>query len=90
MGFLFTYDEPQVFATEATIAGNPELDVNQDTTYTADARPATEVIENTDRPTQAKWWVIGHYRAAGSSAASRACCSRARRSTGCSRLRPSR
>ena len=64
MGFLFTYDEPQVFATEATIAGNPELDVNQDTTYTADARPATEVIENTDRPTQAKWWVIGHYRAA--------------------------
>jgi subtilisin family serine protease len=64
MGFLFTYDEPQVFATEATIAGNPQLEVNQDTTYTADARPATEVIENTDKPTQAKWWVIGHYRAA--------------------------
>ena len=64
MGFLFTYDAPQVYATEATIAGDPQLEVNQDTTYTADARPATEVIENTDKPTQAKWWVIGTYRAA--------------------------
>ncbi|HKE50220.1 MAG TPA: S8 family serine peptidase [Actinomycetes bacterium] len=64
MGFLFTYDEPQVFATEATIAGDPEIEVNQDTTYVADARPATEVAVQTQQPTEAKWWVIGTYRAA--------------------------
>jgi subtilisin family serine protease len=64
MGMLFTYDEPQVFALEAAIAGDPELEVTQDTTYTADARPATEVIARTDRPTEPKWWVIGTYRAA--------------------------
>ena len=54
MGFLFTYDEPQVYATEAAMAGDPELEVTQDTTYIADARPATEMIANTDRPTEAK------------------------------------
>lgn len=64
MGMLFTYDEPQVYALEAAVAGDPELEVTQDTTYVADARQATEVIADTARPTEAKWWVIGTYRAA--------------------------
>ena len=63
MGMLFTYDEPQVFALEAAIAGDPEIEVQSDTTYVADARPATQVIAETDRPTNALWWVIGTYRA---------------------------
>jgi subtilisin family serine protease len=64
MGMLFTYDEPQVYATEAAIAGNPELDVNQDTETTVDARQATEVLPQTEKPTAAQWWVIGTYRSA--------------------------
>lgn len=63
MGFLFTYDDAHVYATEASIAGSPQLEVNQDTSYTADARPATEVIAKTDKPTKPMWWVIGTYRA---------------------------
>jgi subtilisin family serine protease len=51
MGYLFTYDEPQVYALETSIAGDPELEVDHDATYVADARPATEVVANTDRPT---------------------------------------
>jgi subtilisin family serine protease len=64
MGMIFTYDEPQVFATEVAIAGDPELDVNEDTTYVVDARPATEMTPITDRPTEPRWWVVGSYRAA--------------------------
>ncbi|MCI0686407.1 MAG: hypothetical protein L0Y54_04095, partial [Sporichthyaceae bacterium] len=64
MGMLFTYDEPQVFALEAAIAGDPEIEVNQDTTYVADAQPATEVVANTAQPTEPKHWVIGTYRGA--------------------------
>ncbi len=64
MGMIFTYDEPQVFATEVAIAGDPELEVNEDTTYVVDARPATEMTPITDRPTEPRWWVVGSYRAA--------------------------
>ncbi len=64
MGMIFTYDEPHVFATEVVVAGDPEIEVNQDTTFVADARTATEIIAKTDKPTEPRFWVIGPYRAA--------------------------
>jgi subtilisin family serine protease len=63
MGMLFTYDQPQVYALEAAVAGDPEVDVTEDMTLTADAREATEVVADTDRPTEVKSTVIGTYRA---------------------------
>ena len=41
---LFTYDDAGIYATEAAVAGNPDLDVEADTSYTVDARPATELV----------------------------------------------
>jgi subtilisin family serine protease len=64
MGMIFTYDEPHVFATELAIAGDPEIEIDQDTTYVVDARPATEIVPVTDEPTEARFWVSGTYRAA--------------------------
>lgn len=43
MGFIFTYDEPHVFALETAIAGDPQFEVTKDTSIIVDARPATEV-----------------------------------------------
>jgi hypothetical protein len=43
MGFLFTYDEPQVYALETGIAGDPQFEVSGDTSITVDATQATEV-----------------------------------------------
>jgi subtilisin family serine protease len=63
MGMLFTYDDAGVYATEAAMAGNPDLDVESDTTYVADARPATELIANTPQATSPQSMVLGTYRA---------------------------
>ncbi|HEY6417284.1 MAG TPA: S8 family serine peptidase [Acidimicrobiales bacterium] len=62
MGFIFTYDEPQIFAEEVAIAGDPQFEVTGDTTVMADARPATEVIADTNRPTEPQQIVLGNYR----------------------------
>jgi hypothetical protein len=63
MGMLFTYDAPHVFATDAAVVGDPELDVTEDTTIMLDAREATEVVVGTDRPTEWRSFLIGTYRA---------------------------
>jgi subtilisin family serine protease len=63
MGFLFTYDEPHVFALETGIAGDPQFQVTGDTTVVADARPATEVIADTTRKTEPNVISITNYRA---------------------------
>jgi hypothetical protein len=63
MGFLFSYDEPQVFALETSIAGDPQFEVTGDTSIVADARPATEVIADTDRKTEPNIISITNYRA---------------------------
>jgi subtilisin family serine protease len=65
MGLLFTYDGAGIYATEAAVAGNPDLDVESDTTYVADARPATELIANTPQATSPQSMVLGTYRAGG-------------------------
>ena len=62
MGNVFTYDAPHVFAIEDAVVGDPEVEVTQDTTVDADARKATEVIADTDRPTKPIAWVTGTYR----------------------------
>ena len=58
-----TYDNAGIYATEATIAGDPQLDVTSDTSYTADATGATEVQPRTQRNAVPLNWVIGTYRA---------------------------
>ena len=63
MGFLFTYDEPQVFALETSIAGDPQFQVTGDTSIVADARPATEVIADTARETEPNVISITNFRA---------------------------
>ena len=63
MGMLFTYDEPHVFAKEVIVAGDPQVEVDRDLTFVADARPATEIVAKTDKPTEPRWWIIGTYRA---------------------------
>jgi subtilisin family serine protease len=63
MGLLFTYDQPQVYAEEAALVGDPELEVTEDTTVELDARDATEVVADTERPTAPVSTVIGTYRA---------------------------
>ncbi len=65
MGILFTYDDAGIYATEAAVAGDPELDVEADTSYTVDARPATELIANTPQATAPQSIVLGTYRAGG-------------------------
>ena len=62
MGFIFTYDQPHVFALETAIAGDPQFEVTGDTTIVADARPATEVIPDTHRKTEPQQIIIGQYR----------------------------
>ena len=66
MGFLFTYDQPQVYAEELTQAGDPDVDVTEDTSLVVDARGAPEVVADTDRPTEVKSAVVGYYRAGAS------------------------
>jgi subtilisin family serine protease len=63
MGMLFTYDAPQVFALEVAVAGDPELEVTEDATMVLDARTATEVLAEGDRPTETRSILIGTYRA---------------------------
>jgi subtilisin family serine protease len=63
MGFLATYDEPQVFALEESQVGDPQVDVGQDMNMVLDARLATEVIAHTAQPTEVKHTVFGYYRA---------------------------
>jgi subtilisin family serine protease len=63
MGFLFTYDEPQVYALETSIAGDPQFEVTGDTSIVADARPATEVIADTPRKTEPNVISITNFRA---------------------------
>ena len=63
MGFIFTYDEPHVFALETGIAGDPQFEVTGDTTVVADARPATEVIADTTRKTEPNVISLTNYRA---------------------------
>jgi subtilisin family serine protease len=64
MGFLFTYDEPQVFALETGIAGDPQFEVTHDMSLTVDARPATEVQAVTpERPTEPNVISLTNYRA---------------------------
>jgi subtilisin family serine protease len=62
MGFIFTYDEPHVFATEVTMAGDPQFEVTGDTTVIADARPASEVVADTGRKTEPQQIVLGNFR----------------------------
>jgi subtilisin family serine protease len=62
MGFIFTYDEPHVFAEEVAIAGDPQFEVTGDTSVLADARPATEVIANTHRETEPQQIVVANHR----------------------------
>ena len=63
MGFLFTYDEPQVFALETSIAGDPQFEVTGNTSIVADARPATEVIADTPKKTEPNVISITNFRA---------------------------
>jgi subtilisin family serine protease len=63
IGMIFSYDQPQVYALEAAIAGDPEVEVTADTSIVADARDATEVAADTERPTEVKSAAIGFYRA---------------------------
>jgi subtilisin family serine protease len=63
MGTLFTYDQPQVYATDVAVAGDPQVEVTGDTTVTIDARDATEVTTETAKPTEPGVITVANYRA---------------------------
>jgi hypothetical protein len=63
MGFVFTYDDASVYATEVSIAGDPQVEVTGDTTVRIDATRATRVIGDTDRPSEADILAPSVYRA---------------------------
>jgi subtilisin family serine protease len=63
MGRIFTYDEPEVYAEEVAIVGDPELEVTADASIVLDARTATELIVDTERPIETRSGAIGTYRA---------------------------
>jgi hypothetical protein len=64
MGFIFTYDEPQVFAEEVTMVGDPEVQITGDTTLTLDGTGAGEVVADTPRDTEPRSTSVSYFRAA--------------------------
>ncbi len=63
MGYIFTMDEPNSYALEATVVGKPQLVVDADTTVNLDARGAEEIVAETAKPRAPSTVQLGYYRA---------------------------
>jgi subtilisin family serine protease len=66
MGMLFSSDAAGLFAIDAAVAGDPELEITADSSLIVDASEATEVVVNAADPLEWKHFVIGTYRAGAS------------------------
>jgi subtilisin family serine protease len=62
MGYLFTYDEPQVFAVEAAAVSEPEVEVSGDTSVTLDGRDAVPLKVETERPSESGITTLSYMR----------------------------
>lgn len=62
MGMLFSSDDSGLFALDAAVVGNPELQIAGDMTLTLDARQAPQVAVTADKPTEWEHFLIGTYR----------------------------
>lgn len=65
MNYIFTYDEPHVYATEAAVVGDPEFEVTGDSTVSFDARDANEITHETQEPSEQRGYTLAYYRAMG-------------------------
>jgi subtilisin family serine protease len=63
LGYLFTYDEPGVFALDGAAVHRPEVAVNADTTVVLDGRQAKEIVPKTKDPTEPATITLDYYRA---------------------------
>ena len=62
MGYIFTMDEPNLYALAVTVVGDPQLQVSHDMTVTLDARPAQKVVINTPKPSAPYDIQVGYFR----------------------------
>ncbi|HYJ68079.1 MAG TPA: S8 family serine peptidase [Nocardioidaceae bacterium] len=62
MGYLFTYDEPHVFAFEAAAVNEPEVEVAADTEVTLDAQDAIKLDVQTVRPSESTITTLSYFR----------------------------
>lgn len=62
MGYIFTMDEPNLYALAVSVVGQPQLQVTGDMTVTLDTRPAQKVVLNTPKPSAPSDIQVGYYR----------------------------
>ena len=65
MGYIFTMDEPNLYATESTMVGKPELTVTGDVTVPLSAVGAKEITTKTAKPTEPLILQLAYYRKVG-------------------------
>jgi subtilisin family serine protease len=65
MGYIFTMDEPNLFALGVSMVGKPQLVVDRDVTVTLDATKATRIQLNTAKPSAPSTFQLGYHRALG-------------------------
>ncbi|MBM7786822.1 S8 family serine peptidase [Tenggerimyces flavus] len=65
MGYLFTMDEPNLYATESTMVGKPELTVTADATVPLSAVGANEITTKTAKPSEPLILQLAYYRKVG-------------------------
>jgi len=61
-GYLFTYDEPSVYALDGAAVHAPEVTVGGDTTVLLDGRRATEIVPKTPDATEPSTITLDYYR----------------------------
>jgi subtilisin family serine protease len=62
LGYLFTYDEPHVFALEGAAVSQPEVEVSGDAEVTLDARDAVRLRVETEQPTEPTVTTLSYFR----------------------------
>ena len=62
LGYIFTYDDPQVYATEAAATFKPEVNITKSTTVTLDARDSVPIQIDTKDPVEATTVTLAYYR----------------------------
>jgi subtilisin family serine protease len=65
MGYIFRMDEPNLFALDVAVVGNPQLKVTGDATVTLDARPAKKIDIRTQKPSAPLDIQVGYHRKIG-------------------------
>jgi subtilisin family serine protease len=62
MGYIFTMDEPNLFALAATVVGEPQLRVTGDATVLLDGRRANRILPQTQEATAPVDIQLGYFR----------------------------